>query len=113
MLQGFLESPRQEAYQDFESISGVEAVTCLHSLREGLCKFRLQGRGLDGPVDLIVGLHLTAKPVVAAPKKSYPRGHRLALQDLHLIPIELGEVDEKQFDSLQQLVGMEVRSHCD
>ncbi len=108
VLQGFLESPRQEAYQDFESIAGVEAVTCLHSLREGLCKFRLQGRGLDGPVDLIVGLHLTAKPVVAAPKKSYPRGHRLALQDLHLIPIELGEVDEKQFDSLQQLVGMEV-----
>ena len=108
VLQGFLESPRQEAYQDFESIAGVEAVTCLHSLREGLCKFRLQGRGLDGPVDLIVGLHLTAKPVVAAPKKSYPRGHRLALQDLHLIPIEVGEVDEKQFDSLQQLVGMEV-----
>ncbi|MGI9444431.1 MAG: flagellar basal body P-ring formation chaperone FlgA [Rubripirellula sp.] len=108
VLQGFLESPSQEAYREFESIAGVEAVTCLHSLREGLCKFRLQGRGLDGPVDLIVGLHLTAKPVVAAPKKSYPRGHRLALQDLHLIPIEVGEVDEKQFDSLQQLVGMEV-----
>ena len=108
VLQGFLESSSQEAYQDFESIAGVEAVTCLHSLREGLCKFRLQGRGLDGPVDLIVGLHLTAKPVVAAPKKSYPRGYRLALQDLHLIPIEVSEADENQFHSLQQLVGMEV-----
>lgn len=108
VLQGFLESPSQEAYQDFESIAGVEAVTCLHSLREGLCKFRLQGRGLDGPIDLVVGLHLTAKPVVVAPKKSFPRGHRLALQDLHLISIEVGDVEERQFDSLQQLVGMEV-----
>ena len=43
VLQGFLESPSQEAYREFESIAGVEAVTCLHSLREGLCKFRLQG----------------------------------------------------------------------
>ncbi len=108
VLQGFLESPCHEAYHDFESIAGVETVTCLHRLREGLCKFRLQGRGFDGPVDLIVGLHLTAKPVAVAPKKSYPRGHRLAFQDLHLIPIEVDEVDEKQFDSVQQLVGMEV-----
>ena len=108
VLQGFLELSSHEAYEEFESIAGVEAVTCLHRLREGSCKFRLQGRGVDGPVDLIVGLQLTPKPVVVAPKKSYPRGHRLAAQDLHLIPIEVGEVDEKQFGSLQQLVGMEV-----
>ena len=30
------------------------------------------------------------------------------LQDLHLIPIETEQVDNKQFESLQQLVGMEV-----
>ena len=108
VLQGFLESPQHEAYQEFESISGIEEVTCLHKLREGLCKFRLEGRGLDGPIDLIVSMQLTAKSVVAAPKKSFPRGHRLALQDVHLIPIEAGEIDEKHFDSLQQLVGMEV-----
>ena len=108
VLQGFLELPSHEAYQDFESIAGVEAVTCLHRLREGSCKFRLQGRGVDGPIDLILDLDLTAKPLVVAPKKSYPRGHRLAAHDLQLIPIEKGETDEKQFASLQQLVGMEV-----
>ena len=108
VLQGFLESPRPDAYQDFETISGIQAVTCLHSLREGLCRFRLQGRGLDGPIDLIVSAHLTAKSLVAAPIKSFPRGHRLTLQDLHLIPIEDANVDAKQFESLPQLVGMEV-----
>jgi flagella basal body P-ring formation protein FlgA len=108
ILQGFLESTSVEAYRDFESLSGVDTVTGLHSLREGVCKFRVQGRGNDGPVDLVVSLDLSAKPMVAAPRNSFPRGHRLALQDLHLIPIEVGQVDNKQFVSLQQLVGMEV-----
>lgn len=108
MLQGFLESSSDEAYHDFESITGVEAVTCLHALREGLCRFRIQGRGLKGPIDLVVSLELTAKPVVAAARKSFARGHRLGLQDLHLIAIEVDQVDEMQFNSLEQLVGMEV-----
>lgn len=108
VLQGFLESPGHEAVREFETISGIETVTCLHRLREGLCRFRLQGRGLDGPIDLVLGMNLTAKPVVVAPRKSFPRGHRLGLNDLHLIPIEGAEVDETQFVSMQQLVGMEV-----
>lgn len=108
VLQGFLESSSQEACQDFEAISGIDSVTALHGLREGLCKFRIQGRGLDGPVDLILGMHLTAKPVVVAPKKSFPRGHRLAVEDLQLISIEAGEADTQQYESLPQLVGMEV-----
>jgi flagella basal body P-ring formation protein FlgA len=108
VLQGFLEASSREAYQDFESITGIETVSGLHGLRNGICKFRIQGRGLDGPVDLIVSLELDAKPVVAAPRKSFPRGHRLTLQDLHLIPIDVDQVDEKQFDSLRQLVGLEV-----
>jgi flagella basal body P-ring formation protein FlgA len=107
-LQGFLEASSREAYQDFESISGIETVSSLHGLRDGICKFRVQGRGLDGPVDLIVSLELDAKPMVAAPRKSFPRGHRLTLQDLHLIPIDVNQVDDKQFDSLRQLVGLEV-----
>ena len=108
VLQGFLEASSREAYQDFESITGIETVSGLHGLRNGFCKFRIQGRGLDGPVDLIVSLELDAKPVVAAPRKSFPRGHRLTLLDLHLIPIDVDQVDEKQFDSLRQLVGLEV-----
>ena len=108
ILQGFLEASSREAYQDFESITGIDTVSSLHGLRNGLCKFRVQGRGLDGPVDLVVSLELAAKPVVAAPRKSFPRGHRLTLQDLHLIPIDVDQVDEKQFDSLRQLVGLEV-----
>ena len=108
VLQGFRESPDREAYRDFESITRVDSVSCLHDLQEGLGRFRMQGHGLDGPVDLVVSLILESKRLVAAPRKSFPRGHRLMLQDLHLIPIETEQVDNKQFESLQQLVGMEV-----
>ena len=108
ILQGFLEAPQSNALQDLHSISGVDVVTPLEGLHEGLCRFRLQGRGLDGPVDVVVGLELTAKPVVAAPSKSLPRGHRLSLEDLHLLPIDEEDVDSKHFTSLEKLVGMEV-----
>ena len=108
ILQGFLETSQSRALQDLHSISGVDVVTPLHGLQEGRCSFRVQARGLDGPVDVVVGLKLTAKPLVAAPLKSLPRGHRLSREDLHLLPIDEADVDSKQFTSLEKLVGMEV-----
>ena len=108
ILQGFLEAPRSDALTDLYSIISVDVVTPLRGVHEGLCRFRVQGRGQDGPVDVVVGMVLTGKPLVAATRKSFPRGHRLSLKDLQLMPIDEDEVAVNQFTSLEKLVGMEV-----
>lgn len=108
ILQGFLEAPRSDALTDLYSIISVDVVTPLCGVHEGLCRFRVQGRGQDGPVDVVVGMVLTGKPLVAATRKSFPRGHRLSLKDLQLMPIDEDEVAVNQFTSLEKLVGMEV-----
>ena len=48
MLQGFLESSSDEAYQDFESITGVEAVTCLHAPTRRIVQISNSGSRTQG-----------------------------------------------------------------
>ena len=74
VLQGFRESPDREAYRDFESITRVDSVSCLHDLQEGLGRVRMQGHGLDGPVDLVVSLILESSDLLPLLGKAFLAG---------------------------------------
>lgn len=102
---------RQPALARLRTMAGVSDIRVIGTPEEGLNRFHLRARSVDGPIEAEISATLTKHPVFAVPRSSLPRGHRIAESDLVMVPIDEEDANSAFVADPGSLIGKEVRNN--
>lgn len=100
---------KQQGLTPLQFISGVTSIEPVGKIEDGVCRFQVVGRTIEGPATTLIEATLSAHPTVVVPRRSLPRGHLIQANDLELMAIPEEELDSGYVLDPQELVGLEVR----
>ncbi|MEM9586936.1 MAG: flagellar basal body P-ring formation chaperone FlgA [Planctomycetota bacterium] len=102
--------PKQPALQALIEARSIYATRWIGPVQEGSCSLEVTGRGLGGPVQVVLPVTLKPHPMAVVPRRNFARGTRLTAADLSLQPVPNDKWDDEYSSDPQSLIGKEVFS---